>query len=371
MKGKQASAWILALAGLLVFAGAASAFELGNVDGLWAIPDTNGATCDRWATGPGGSPTNVSDSNPFIQSPPTDDENQVRYGIDLAAADCVSTAFNVQSGFGFDGNNNPGTPALGQPFYLGDFVHYNYPIDFTNPFDGVDLTVTIPILCNDGSPPTEGSPGAFVYRFTLDETFNGVPLEQCAYPGTTPCPDRVTVDQVPDQVFTCDEGQYTVAVLGFTTEGLDGQDCSQSFNVGSLTNEYITEENALNEACLWAQIDFTPTPVDLVSLSATAEEGAIVVRWQTGNEIDNLGFNLYRGEWLDGPRTMLNEGLIPGQSAGSPAGGSYEFADTAVESAVRYYYWLEDIDRYGRSTVHEPVTAQLGFRDIELPVVNP
>jgi hypothetical protein len=55
-----------------------------HVDGVWGIPDQGtdgqGANCDRWATGPGGSPSAISDTDPGIQNQATDDENQIRYG---------------------------------------------------------------------------------------------------------------------------------------------------------------------------------------------------------------------------------------------------------------------------------------------------
>ncbi len=56
-----------------------------HVDGLWGIPDQGtdgqGANCDRWATGPGGSPNAISDTDPGIQAQATNDENQIRWHV--------------------------------------------------------------------------------------------------------------------------------------------------------------------------------------------------------------------------------------------------------------------------------------------------
>jgi hypothetical protein len=80
-----------------------------DADGVWGISeqgtDKQGASCDRWATGPGSSPTAISDTDPGIQSPPTNDENHVRYGAeDTDAAACHP--FANQSGFAFDDLRN-------------------------------------------------------------------------------------------------------------------------------------------------------------------------------------------------------------------------------------------------------------------------
>ena len=72
---------ILAFVPVLIVAGTdiALAFGLGNVDGVWGAIDSDGATCDRWTTGPGDNPTAVH-SYLWSQTPPNADENQVWYG---------------------------------------------------------------------------------------------------------------------------------------------------------------------------------------------------------------------------------------------------------------------------------------------------
>ena len=46
-----------------------------DVDGVWGIPeqgtDRQGANFDRWATGPAGSPSAISDTDPAIQNQAT------------------------------------------------------------------------------------------------------------------------------------------------------------------------------------------------------------------------------------------------------------------------------------------------------------
>lgn len=51
--------------------------------------------------------------------------------------------------------------------------------------------------------------------------------------------------------------------------------------------------------------------------------------------------------------------FIPSQSPGNPGGFLYQYQDFAVQPDVIYWYWLEDIDFDGRTTLHGPVSAAL------------
>lgn len=100
-----------------------------------------------------------------------------------------------------------------------------------------------------------------------------------------------------------------------------------------------------------------PTAIDLVSFTARAHGQAILLTWETANEFDNLGFNLYRAESPDGPQTQITDGFIPSQGPGSPTGFVYTFLDETVTPGVTYYYWLEDVNIYGAASRHGPETA--------------
>ena len=243
--------------------------------------DTEGARNDRWATGPANSPTIYSDFDPNIQNLSTTDENQVRYGRDAFSPangwnsySAEVTDFAQQSGFGFDGRNDPITPAALTPFFLGKFVHYNNQI-FTSddnyenaiPFVSVDLTVTVPVTCNDGSTP---NPSSFTIKphFVLDETSNSAGT--CIYPGTSICPDKVTVEMpAANPTFVCPDGTYTVNILGFTTKGLGTETCDVSYDANSVSAAFITQEDQNNQACLWARIE---QPLADISAAKTCQQ---------------------------------------------------------------------------------------------------
>jgi len=102
----------------------------------------------------------------------------------------------------------------------------------------------------------------------------------------------------------------------------------------------------------------TPTQVDLAGFSAAWQGDAVAVTWETAQELDNLGFNLYRGESEAGPWVKLNAELIPTQVPGAVSGAVYEWLDAGVTPGTAYFYRLEDVDIYGLSTFHGPVGTE-------------
>ena len=89
-----------------------------------------------------------------------------------------------------------------------------------------------------------------------------------------------------------------------------------------------------------------------------------MVTWETATELDNRGFNLWRGTSPAGPDIKLNETLIPSQSQGLPGSGfQYTWEDSRdLVPGTTYYYWLEDLDVNDTLTRHEPVSVTYGRR---------
>lgn len=148
-----------------------------------------------------------------------------------------------------------------------------------------------------------------------------------------------------------DSGRHTIFVRGRDASG----------NWGAVSAIFLT---------------MTPTSVELGSFTVTGEEGAIRLNWTTTNELENVGFNLYRAETIDGPRGKINSQMIPSQvPPGSPFGADYEYLDTTAVPETSYYYWLEDMDIFGQSGLHiaGPVSAlasQPGtWLNVYLPVI--
>ncbi len=238
---------LLALALPLGMAPAAAASDVTfDADGVWGISeqgtDEQGASCDRWATGPGTSPTAISDTDPGIQSPPTNDENHIRYGAeDTDAADCHP--FANQSGFAFDGVNAGSMPTDGTSFKLGTFRQPNGRVNMEhegfNPLTNVPLTITL----------SGGVDAVVECSMTLDETANDdVPCKYPDAPNDPPCGERVTVASQPTTIAI--EGKpYTLEIVGFT-------DCDAP---GAPSEIFYTREQAASEACLYARLVELPT----------------------------------------------------------------------------------------------------------------
>ncbi|MBN1922211.1 MAG: hypothetical protein JW892_13265 [Anaerolineae bacterium] len=100
-----------------------------------------------------------------------------------------------------------------------------------------------------------------------------------------------------------------------------------------------------------------PTAVTLVRFEASPDSNQVRVEWETATELDNLGFNLYRGESATGPWVKLNESFIPAQQPGLITGAVYEWLDEAAPLDTTVFYRLEDVDIRGVSTFHGPVSA--------------
>jgi pullulanase-type alpha-1,6-glucosidase len=102
----------------------------------------------------------------------------------------------------------------------------------------------------------------------------------------------------------------------------------------------------------------SPLAVTLASFEAQAQIDHVLVSWETVSELDNRGFNLYRGTDPAGPDQQLNAALIPSQSPGNPSGFLYTWQDAAeLAAGETYYYWLEDLDLSGATTLHGPVSV--------------
>ncbi len=137
-------------------------------------------------------------------------------------------------------------------------------------------------------------------------------------------------------------------------------DCDDiTFDPEDARGIFISDEGSTNCGCLYAMItDGHVTAVELLSFTGESTDEGALVSWATASETENLGFNLYRADSLIGERIQLNDSLIPTEvPPGSPFGGSYEFLDETATEFQTYFYWLEDIDASGETTLHGPVSV--------------
>ena len=102
------------------------------------------------------------------------------------------------------------------------------------------------------------------------------------------------------------------------------------------------------------------TAIKLTSFTVSAYADGVALQWQTGYEVDNLGFHVYREE--GGQRLRLTPDLVAGSAllVGArtrlKAGYSYRWWDP--EGGLRARYWLEEIDLNGSRTWHGPASPE-------------
>lgn len=97
--------------------------------------------------------------------------------------------------------------------------------------------------------------------------------------------------------------------------------------------------------------------VQLVSFTAEGRADSVLLKWQTGAEWQNLGYNLYRKDG-DGELVQINPQLISGLG-NSSSGGHFQFRDADVQAGHAYTYWLEDVEFGGPMTRHGPLFLSL------------
>ncbi len=106
-----------------------------------------------------------------------------------------------------------------------------------------------------------------------------------------------------------------------------------------------------------ASLSAAPTAVTLVSFAASMQNDGVVVRWQTGAEINTIGFDLYRSadsSRAHAERVTPNMIMANGRGQG---GASYSWTDTTVQSGVDYHYWLVETDSNGATHEYGPITV--------------
>jgi len=106
-------------------------------------------------------------------------------------------------------------------------------------------------------------------------------------------------------------------------------------------------------------ITFGPTLARMSGGSATVgDDGIVDLKWQTGLEVDNLGFNIYREE--GGQRVRVNKhiiagsALITGQGTAMTAGRNYRWRDTTAKPGQMAQYWVEAKDLNGSTLLSGP-----------------
>lgn len=100
-----------------------------------------------------------------------------------------------------------------------------------------------------------------------------------------------------------------------------------------------------------------PQAVGLTGFDARAKKGKVIVTWTTDNEINMMGFRVWR-RGAAGPANVLTQEMIPAESIGEIAGNQYVRKDRTVHAGKTYYYQLEVVNADGTSSWTEEVKVK-------------
>jgi hypothetical protein len=225
-----------------------------------------------------------------------------------------------------------------------------FDVGTANGYSPVMVNVTngsgnLTVKANQGPQPNLNTPSAALQRywsltgtgFTADLTFNY--LDPTDISGT----ESSYIILKHETNWTTPSGTIDTANNKFTVPG-----------VSSFSDWTLGAPNA-------------PTLVKLRTFKATSDNGDVMIRWQSGYEVDNLGYNLYREQ--NGERTRVTRSMIAGSAllAGErtvlTAGQSYTWFDRPPADSGGVSYWLEDVDINGKRTLHGPVKPAPGKVD--------
>ncbi|MBI5376331.1 MAG: hypothetical protein HZA77_12930 [Candidatus Schekmanbacteria bacterium] len=131
--------------------------------------------------------------------------------------------------------------------------------------------------------------------------------------------------------------------------------------IDNCPNDYNPDQADYNNNGQGDVCDPPPTLITLSSFTANQSNKKVVLKWETGTELDNLGFNIRRSESIDSKYIQINKKLIKAKGS-STKGASYTFKDKKIEAGKTYWYKLEDIDSNTGNTQHGPVEVPVAAK---------
>ena len=130
-----------------------------------------------------------------------------------------------------------------------------------------------------------------------------------------------------------------------------------NYNVTNFSNTDITG----NEEAIPALLTDISLPVQLSAFSAGIEDQKALLQWETGSEINNLGFEVYRATAAAGEYVKIasyeDDETLAGAGNSSSA-RQYRYADGNVSGGATYWYQLADVDYQGVRSFHGPVSVE-------------
>ncbi len=160
-------------------------------------------------------------------------------------------------------------------------------------------------------------------------------------------------------VVTCSLGTMSNGATATITIVTTAVTPSQPTNTATVSSTSLDVYQANNTTSATVTIEF-PNAVRMGGFSAAQTANGVLLSWNTGGELHNLGFNVYRD--VAGDKVRLNPSLIAGSSLlmrealEQHGAKTYGWIDHSPNAGG--LYWLEDVDLNGTRTMHGPVSTQ-------------
>jgi uncharacterized repeat protein (TIGR01451 family) len=136
---------------------------------------------------------------------------------------------------------------------------------------------------------------------------------------------------------------------------------SSAVNTAVVTPILATDADLSNNTATFTSTIEYPNAVGLNSLTAEQGSSGALLSWNTGGELHNLGFNVYRD--VNGQKVKLNSSLIAGSAllmrdtVSQHAAKTYRWVDRSPATGA--LYWVEDVDLNGTRTLHGPISGDV------------
>ena len=157
--------------------------------------------------------------------------------------------------------------------------------------------------------------------------------------------------------------EENLKILKRTNAASSWTDVTSAFTQ-NLTENTFTKlgETSYSEFAIGSTSD-NSLPVTLSEFSGKSFNGFVQLKWATESEIENLGFNVYRG-FAGKPLTLLasftNTASLEGYGSTNNY-HRYSYNDNRVDAGYTYQYLLADVDYSGVEKRHEDCTISLMY----------
>jgi hypothetical protein len=205
----------------------------------------------------------------------------------------------------------------------GDIEHHFNDFN-TDPSQHTDAMNTVE---SNFDPPVDAIfAGKNVQRYIYGATVNKV---AGGTPGVDEFPFQRPASGLPASLMT----------ITFTVQSRDSTDATDLFMV--LAKVEASDRDGTNYTVNTGNAHLS-LPVEMSMFSAIGYPNGIEVVWEAESQRENLGWNVYRSESIDGQFEKVNTKVIEGDGTTSVA-KTYKFVDSDAQKGKSYFYYLESI----------------------------